>query len=212
MKKKKAIIWDWNGTLLDDIELCIQTMNSLLEERQLEILDKKGYRKIFTFPVRKYYEKAGFDFTKEPFEQPAMQFINLYYRNVDTANIFPEAKEVLQYFKGKGYHQSILSAMEEKNLLLSLEEKGLIHFFEKIAGITDHYAHSKVEIGKELFKRLPFHKDEVLLIGDTLHDLEVAEELKIDCILIANGHQSKERLLNNKAIVVNSLRDIISLI
>jgi len=212
MKNKKAIIWDWNGTLLDDIELCINSMNILLSERKLKVLDKKSYREIFTFPVKEYYKKAGFDFENEPFEVPAMQFIDLYYNNLDTANLFSEVKAALQHFVEKGYNQSILSAMEHEQLLLSLKGKGIIHFFENITGIENHYAHSKVEIGRDLLKKIPFSNPEIVMVGDTLHDLEVADKLGIDCILIANGHQSKERLLGNNTIVINNLKEIYSVL
>jgi phosphoglycolate phosphatase len=211
MKNKKAIIWDWNGTLLNDIELCIECMNSILNERKLKLLDKISYRDIFTFPVKEYYEKAGFNFEDEPFEIPAMQFIDLYYGNLGTANLFPEVKRILQYFTNMGIHQSVLSAMEHKKLLLSLKEKDIYRFFENITGIEDHYAHSKVEIGKELLKKIPFLKEEIVLIGDTLHDLEVSKELEIDCVLVSNGHQSKERLVANNAIVINTLSKILTL-
>ena len=69
MKNKKAIIWDWNGTLLDDVELCINSMNLLLKERNLQALTIDRYREIFTFPVKEYYQKAGFNFKTENFEK-----------------------------------------------------------------------------------------------------------------------------------------------
>jgi phosphoglycolate phosphatase len=212
LQKKKAIIWDWNGTLLDDIELCINSMNSLLSARNLKVLDKNIYREIFTFPVKEYYEKAGFDFSFEPFEVPALQFIDLYYNNLKNANLFPEVKNVLQYFEQKAINQSILSAMEHEKLLLSLQEKGIFDFFENITGIDDHYARSKVEIGLKIIEKIPFSKEEIVLIGDTLHDYEVAESLCVDCILIANGHQSRERLVGLNAIVINNLKEIMGLI
>jgi phosphoglycolate phosphatase len=211
MKNKKAIIWDWNGTLLNDTELCIACMNTLLKDRNLKVLDKNSYREIFTFPVKEYYRKAGFNFEEEPFEKPAMQFIDLYYGNLGTANLFPEVKRILQHFIEMGIHQSILSAMEHEKLLLSLKEKGIYSFFENITGIDDHYAHSKVEIGKELLTKIPFLKKEIVLIGDTLHDSEVAEELGIDCVLIANGHQSKRRLEKRKVMIVNNLEEVVNL-
>jgi hypothetical protein len=58
----KNIIWDWNGTLLNDITICIKSMNILLKERTLPLISEDKYRDIFTFPVRNYYEQLGFDF------------------------------------------------------------------------------------------------------------------------------------------------------
>ena len=49
----------------------------------------------------------------------------------------------------------------------------------------------------------------MLLIGDTLHDAEVAAAADVDCVLVAHGHQSKERLKQSGAQVVDSLEAIV---
>jgi len=211
MTRKKAILWDWNGTLLDDTEICVSCMNRLLEKRQLSLLDKDRYREIFTFPVKDYYEKAGFDFKKEDFEIPAMEFIRLYHEDLKEADLFPCVVEVLQTFKDQGVYQAILSAMEHDSLVVSLKDKGVYDFFDRVTGIDDHYAHSKLEMGKKLINTLNFNPEEILFIGDSLHDLEVAGALDVDCILVANGHQAKERLLAKTPDVVDKLSDVLKL-
>lgn len=208
---KKAIIWDWNGTLIDDTDICVTCMNHVLGKRGIELLNKKRYREIFTFPVKDYYLKAGIDFKKEAFEIPAMEFINLYYENLHAADLFPCVEEVLIDFKQRGYFQAVLSAMEHESLETSIKDKGIFSYFDAITGINDHYAHSKLEIGKELIGSLHFNKNELLLIGDSLHDLEVANELGIECVLVANGHQSYERLLEKTPRVYRQLIDVLDL-
>ena len=74
----KTIIWDWNGTLLNDLDLSVDSVNILLKERNLPTLTVEKYKDIFGFPVIDYYVKAGFDFEKEPFEIPAKQYVKLY--------------------------------------------------------------------------------------------------------------------------------------
>ena len=66
--KYTHVIWDWNGTLLDDNWLCVEVMNTLLSSRNLPLLTLERYRDIFDFPVKNYYEKLGFNFKKESFE------------------------------------------------------------------------------------------------------------------------------------------------
>lgn len=206
---KKAIIWDWNGTLLNDIQVCISCMNMLLQDRNIQQLTKETYRRIFTFPVKEYYKAAGIDFAKEPFEKPAMEFINLYHKNLHRAELFAGVQEVLKHFQQKGFHQSILSAMEHESLIVSLRNTGIFDSFNEISGIDNHYAHSKLEIGEELLERINYIKSEMLLIGDSLHDKEVADKLGIDYVLIANGHQSKERLINKTSKVLDKLEDVV---
>ena len=69
------VVWDWNGTLFDDVALCIQVMNGMLEKRGLpRLAGPKQYRQVFTFPVEEYYKALGFDFSREPFSQlPAQE-------------------------------------------------------------------------------------------------------------------------------------------
>ena len=55
--KYDTIIWDWNGTLLNDVDMCINCMNQLLQPRNIALLDHKKYQEVFTFPVQDYYEK-----------------------------------------------------------------------------------------------------------------------------------------------------------
>jgi len=211
MTRKKAVLWDWNGTLLNDTDICVSCMNQLLEKRQLSLLDKNRYREIFTFPVKDYYEKAGFDFQKEVFEIPAMEFIRLYHENLKEADLFPCVEEVLQTFKVRGFYQAVLSAMEHDSLVTSLKDKGVYRFFDRVKGIDDHYAHSKLEMGKKMIDKLDYKPEEILFIGDSLHDQEVADALGIDCILVANGHQAKERLLAKTSRVVDKLSDVLLL-
>lgn len=192
---KKVIIWDWNGTLLNDLSLCVDCMNQVLDKRHLPALNVETYRNIFTFPVREYYQRAGFDFQEEDFHIPAMEFIDLYYKNIYQASLFPKVHHLLQQSLDRGLYQVVLSAMEHAALETSLTDKGIRHYFDEVVGIDDHYGRSKLDNGKQLLQRLKHPKEEVLLIGDTLHDLEVARALGVDCALVSSGHQSRERLL-----------------
>jgi len=205
-----TIIWDWNGTLLNDVELCIDVINELLVKRNHKLLNKDLYRKIFTFPVRDYYNKAGFDFSDEPFDKIAIEFIKSYHEKLKNARIFPEVINVLRSFKENGYRQYMLSAMEHESLVNSVKGKGIYAYFDGISGIHDHFAESKIIMAEKFVKELAIHKDRCCLIGDTVHDFEVANELGIRCLQVANGHQSYERLAATGCQVVTNLIETLS--
>lgn len=202
------IVWDWNGTLLNDLDICVSAINLLLENRNLKKLSTKKYTDIFTFPVRDYYMIAGFDFEKEPFEEVAVEFMDHYFRLVTSAELHPAVNETLQYFKNSGRKQVILSAMEQGELLNLVKMKGIDHYFENIFGIRDHLAHGKLEMAGKAIIETGFDRSVTCLIGDTLHDAEVAGELGIQCILIADGHQSGKRLKSSGYPVIQSLEEI----
>ncbi len=206
-----TIIWDWNGTLLNDLNLCISSINTLLEKRQLSLLNKEHYQEVFSFPVKNYYTAIGFDFSKEDFSVPAHEFIDLYEARVDKCPLQPEAIRVLSYLRDMNCRQFVLSAMHQDMLQKTLKLNGIYEFFEGVAGLDDHYAVSKEERGRWLMKNFGIKTANTWLIGDTNHDFEVAQALGIGCILVADGHQSKQRLQSTGALVLNNLAEIINI-
>lgn len=207
-----TIIWDWNGTLLDDLDLSIKAVNVLLRERDLPILTLDRYKDIFGFPVINYYEKAGFDFSKEPFEIPARQYVKLYASGESDLKLFPDVVDTLSFFKDNNYRQIVLSAMKEDNLRKMISNAGISHFFDGIFGIKDNYAREKVSIGKQVVENLNLNPEKCLMIGDTLHDAEVAEQCGFDCILYSGGHVAKQRLETTGFKIIDQHKTLTSII
>lgn len=206
----KSILWDWNGTLLNDLDFCISTINILLKKRDLTLLNKSTYKEVFSFPVKDYYQAIGFDFEKEEFKIPAKEFIDLYDSNVESCQLHSAAIEVLNYFKLKGYRQFVLSAMKQSMLEKTLKHNNIFSFFEGVAGLNDHYAVSKIERGNQLIQQFKIDRKNTWIIGDTIHDYEVAKELNLKCILIADGHQSVERLEKTNATIFSGINQLIT--
>jgi phosphoglycolate phosphatase len=207
-KRVRTIIWDFNGTLLNDMQVCVDCMNIMLGERGLAKLDLERYRQIFTFPVREYYEKLGFDFNREPFEIPAHQFIDHYRVHLTEAPLHAGVIDLLDQLKKRRIRHVILSAMEQALLEDTLEKKGILGHFDKVVGIRDHLADGKLEMARELVASLGEDLSGLYLVGDTTHDYEVAAGANIPCLLIAHGHQSPERLRPLSCQVVNDLEEL----
>jgi len=206
----KHIIWDWNGTLLDDAWLCVEVMNGMLGKRGLRQVSLEYYRSVFTFPVRDYYETLGYDFTKEPFEQVGMEFMVLYNNRQKECRLHPEVQNILEAVRKNGLGQSILSAREQKELLAETVGLKVDHYFEKVYGLDDHYAHGKTDVGLKLIADLGLPASSLLFIGDTVHDAEVAREIGIDCLLIPNGHHTEERLRKCNFPLIRDLNELMT--
>jgi len=107
-----------------------------------------------------------------------------------------------------GIHQSILSASKEDVLIEKIRYFGIDKYFCRIMGLENHYAESKVEEGKEWIAELNLNPQDVLLIGDTIHDYDVSKHMGCDCLLVANGHNSYERLAKLGVEVISTLKEI----
>lgn len=209
LKNYTHIIWDWNGTLLDDAWLCVDVMNGMLKERDLPLKTLDEYKELFDFPVMDYYVKLGFDFEKEPFDEVGMEFIVRYNRRQCETMLHPEVHEVLASIMKWGHSQYILSAREQNELIAETKTLGVFGMFDLIRGLDDHYAHGKTDVGLHLVAEIGVDKRKMLFIGDTRHDAEVAAEIGIDCILIPNGHHSELRLRGLGVPMISSLIDLI---
>ncbi len=201
-------IWDFNGTILDDVELGIYSVNILLEEQGLPaIKSKEEYREQFDFPIIDYYKKLGFDFEKSSYDILAERWVELYLSNLDKAPLFEGVLRALDFFEQKGISQTVLSASEQNMLNNQLEGLGISERFEEILGIDNIYGDSKLSVAKAWRKRHP--EDRAIFIGDTVHDVETAKLLGADCFLIASGHQSYERLCLTDAKIFHSIGELI---
>jgi phosphoglycolate phosphatase len=207
--KEKFVFWDWNGTLLDDTDICLTAMNLMLAKRKMEPINLEYYKEVFRFPVIEYYKSIGFDFSKESFETISLEFIEIYNSRSGLAKLMTDTKKVLGYFQQSGKRNIILSVMQQDMLVDLINRKGIRNYFTDIIGMDNIYAHSKSTIGLEFVRANGIVPKEVVLIGDTLHDFEVANDIGCRCILIANGHQSEERLKSTGAEVVRSLLELL---
>lgn len=205
--KYKHIVWDWNGTLLDDLWLCIESINFVLKSRGMPKVDKESYRSIFTFPVIKYYKNLGFDFSKEKFPIPG--FLNYYRSHFKKCNLHQHVHKVLKENKDSGLTQSILSAGRQDSLVDWVTHHEIDHYFNAIIGIENDAAEGKTNVGLNWLSKVEISKKNILLIGDTIHDSEVAEQMGVQCVLVDIGHVSRERLLKTGRNVFRSLNSLI---
>lgn len=207
--KYKYIIWDWNGTLFDDVKISVDTMNIMLEKTGYKNrINSELYKNIFTFPVSDYYQKAGFDFSKDRFDDLAKIYVEVYTALQFTAKINSEAENVLRRIKSQNIKQIIVSACEKNRLLNQVKHFGIQNYFDDILGIDDDLAVGKAGIAKNWFDKNSISKSEVLFIGDTTHDFEVSNQIGCDCILVSCGHQSKDVLETTNAPVLDKLFQI----
>lgn len=203
----KYVLFDFNGTIVDDVALSLEAINhtakKYLNRSEIKL---EEYRNIFTFPVKAYYEALGFDFNKLNWEETGSVWFNYYQEHKDKAKLHDGVKELLIKNHEKGYKNIVLSASKKDLLIEQLKELGVYEYFDDVLGIDNIYASSKLPIGLKFIE----DKDpnECVLIGDSGHDKYVADQMGIKSILVANGHESKERLLKISNDVYDNIKEV----
>lgn len=195
------LLWDFNGTLLNDVDACVRCANRLLTAHGLPPLSSvAAYRDVFGFPIIEYYRRLGLDLDRLPYTELAPEWVRYYLEEVVSSELYDGITETLTAVRALGISQWVLSATELQMLTQQLDTLGIRSYFDGILGLGNIHAYSKEEIALD-WKRT--HPDAtVLMFGDTDHDAAVAAAIHADCVLLTTGHQPRARLENNRCLFV----------
>ena len=207
--KTKRIIWDFNGTIINDLPLSHRSINKVLKKRSLSLIPSEdAYREAFCFPIIKYYENLGMDFTKEPYKVPADEWVALYNEGIDTIELTDGVFEVIKKLDEFGISQMVLSASERKMLTSQIDFYKLTDYFDIVLGTDDVYGGGKVEMAKRWMAETGTSLSDTVFIGDTDHDFETAKALGCRCILFSGGHMSRAKLEKFGVPVIDCIEEL----
>lgn len=188
------VIWDWNGTLIDDVRFGLELMNDVLAKRGMSRLrGLKDYYRAFAFPIRRYYANVGF-VNEEAFLSAANEWMDAYMAGEDACPLRDTAVAAIDHLSSQGINQVVISASEIGNLTKQVARLGLSGRFDALCGLEDIYASGKAEIARRWLASSGADANHVTLIGDTAHDFDVAKAIGCRCVLVSGGHQSREAL------------------
>ena len=185
----KYVLWDWNGTLFDDVAAGLNAANAMLRRRGLPEISKERYRASFGFPVRNFYTAVGFRLEEEDWDALAVEYHD-FLRGDPSQRLREGAMEALCLVKSAGAGQSVISALRQDMLLSDTSRAGISGFMDRIYGVDNLDGATKLSRARELVSELGLGPGDAVVVGDTLHDLETAREIGAGCVLADLGHQS----------------------
>ena len=204
------VVWDFNGTVLNDVRLGIVCVNHMLEKRGLPVIpDENAYRHVFGFPIDEYYRRLGFDFEKEDYDTVlAPEWVALYMAGEQSCPVNPGVVETIAEIRARGIPQIMLSATKLQQLEGQLTRLGLKDSFDEILGLDNIHARSKAAQALAWMERHPEARP--LFVGDTEHDADVADAIGADCVLFLGGHQPEELLANRQKPLIRTIPELLS--
>lgn len=212
MKRCECVVWDWNGTLLDDVDANIKTINILLERRALPtIKSREEYTARFRFPVIDYYRELGFDVLRENFEDVAAEYVEVYNAVAESAPLAQGVTNVISKLAALGVKQVIISAAEGERLRREVAARGIENNFDAVLGMGDNRGDGKSALAREFVASSGISPEKILFVGDMAHDREVSAACGCPCLLVSSGHSSHERLLKESCEVGKTVADVLAL-
>ena len=211
MNSINTVIWDFNGTLIDDAEAALCAVNDMLTKRNQSPIDKTKYAAAVDTPIWKFYEVVFEEGSITP-EEAVVEFNSGYEKYLPANPLMEGAKEMLEYFKSLGFTQLVVSASHIDKVQAKLESLGLLGYFDTVLALSDYNAGDKTYLARKYLDDNGISPENAVVIGDCVFDCKMAEAIGACCILTTQGHQTITELSVTSAEVVDSLLEIRNII
>ena len=206
----KHIVWDWNGTLLNDLELVVAATNASLATAGTGPTTVDEHRRDFFRPVQAYYGKmVGRELSEEEFAELDRAFHRAYKAGLADLSLAPDALTSLQAWPGS---QSLLSMWFHRELVPTVARYGLTRYFARVDGLRaaigggSKAPHLAAHLGE-----LRLAGADVVLIGDSLDDAAAAASVGANCVLYSGGLTHPDALVRAGVPVADSLTEALTL-
>lgn len=210
----RHVVWDWNGTLFDDLHIVIDAVNEGIAPLGVGPITLDAYRSHYTRPVKLFYDRLmGRDISETEWHGLDARFHDGYLRLLETARPNADAFGALEMVRSQGVRQSLLSMFPHRELVPLVARMGLDRYFDRIDGLQGVPGDTKATYLAEHLRLLTVGEDpnQVLVVGDTPDDAAAAAHVGARCVLYHNGSHHRAELESCGVPVVDSLIDAVSL-
>ena len=207
IQRFSTVFWDWNGTLIDDVALSAQMVTDTIAPYGIGPISVEQYRAVYQHPIKNLYAALGAEMTDEEFSTMTIPWLDNYEKGRVNCSLHDGAADILATLKALDKTQVVLSAHRHDLVLAALNDYQLTDYFAHISGLAEGGGHSKIENGHILLETVGTPADAVVLIGDSVHDHEVADSLGIECHLVGAGADCIKKLRATGRPVYESLRE-----
>jgi phosphoglycolate phosphatase-like HAD superfamily hydrolase len=182
------IVWDWNGTLLDDLAVVVEAVNVGLIGVGVDPIDADGYRTHYTRPVSRFYASLlGRPVRTEEWQALNEMFHQAYFGKVDTVGLTADARRALDLVHAAGATQSVLSMAPHDHLVPIVMEHRLHEYFTAVRGSSGNRGEVKAESLEAHLIEVEREAGDVVVIGDTPDDAAAAHHVGADAVLYDGG-------------------------
>lgn len=201
----KNIIFDWSGTLSDDLTPVVLANNGVFRRLNLKIFSRKEFRQEFVLPYMEFYKKHAPGLSQETAERMFRE----EYDETDGPTVMTGAKDALKQLYSMGISMTVLSAHPQTNLEQECRDYGIFEFFKELKGST----HDKMLAIAALLRRNGFDPADTAFVGDMVHDIDTGRAANLKTVAITTGYHDEERLRTaSPDHIIHDLKDLIPLI
>jgi len=189
----KHVIFDFDGTLVDSLEIFVSSWNSLTKKYNLKEIQPSDVEILKKLSLKQRIKQLDFSMYKVPIIAPKLY--NLYHKSLHELRLFDGVKDMLHQLDHKGYQTSIISSNSRENILSFLKRNNITSI--------DNVLCSSSILGKDklLNRYLREHNlnpSEVIYVGDEQRDILACQKTGVKIIWVGWGYDSIEVVKKEK--------------
>jgi phosphoglycolate phosphatase-like HAD superfamily hydrolase len=214
VREVKHIVWDWNGTILDDNDAVLRAVNLVCEHFDRAPIDLDYWRATYRRPLTECYgELLGRPVSAQDWALIDRIYHDEYHGLLDTCRLATGVPDVLRRWQAGGRAQSLLSMWFHEQLVPLVAEYALTDLFARIDGLRRNTGGgSKTEHLVEHLAAQGLNAADVLVIGDVTDDADAAAHVGAQCVLVTTGVMNRAMLSTRGVAVVDSIADAVALL
>lgn len=207
------IVWDWNGTLLNDLWAVVEATNHSLKDYRVSKLSIADYRRTFRRPAKAFHD----DLVGRTLSESEWQAIDQnYWRHYDTLlsriQLTPTSSDTLGEIDSIGLRQSLLSMTPDERLVPQVAQYSIGRYFRLIEGRRSGDGTRKALLLARHLQNLGIYPASAIVVGDTTDDFLSAKAVGAGCILVtAYAFEDEDRHFEADC-VVSTINDVIEVI
>ena len=183
----RNLIFDWSGTLCNDLPPVLDTVNAILEHYGLDTMDQTEFLEEFRLPFAGFYEKRLPGATADELEALYREF---FPRSTKKAEPIPHAREFVEWAADRDHQMFVLSAVTHSHYEEQARSLGFDGVFKRTyLGVRD-----KLEWIHQILDENGLETNQTCFIGDMRHDIDAAKHAGITSIAVLTGYDSAEKL------------------
>ncbi|BBA97671.1 putative phosphatase [Actinacidiphila reveromycinica] len=207
------LVWDWNGTLFNDIEAVVGATNASFAELGLPPVTAERYRELYCVPVPRFYQRLlGRLPSEEEWAVMDANFERHYLRLAERCSLAEGAAELLASRHASGLSQSLCSLATPQQLMPFVAAHGITGRFQRIDGRSGAASEGKsAQMARHVAALEGLDGRPVVVIGDALDDAAAAAHVGAFAVLYTGGSHSRATLETAGVPVADSLTEAVAL-
>lgn len=194
MKNYQAIIFDWDGTVMDSTYSITHSIQLASEDMGLPVPSREKASWIIGLSIENGLYKIFPQLDEKSLPEFVARYRHHYFQRDHDLQLFEGMTELLDELKGQGVLLSVATGKSRKGLVRALEVSGLGNFFDATRCAEETRSKPDPQMLHELMWELDFSPDEALMVGDTTHDIEMAHRAQMDGLAVTYGAHDEQTL------------------